>query len=83
MSQLSQFLARVKLKSEKLTSTASQTIFTLSSVTIPGPDQESLLVIINGKKQPLDAYTVDSSTQITISEGLEAGDIVEVIVTSY
>ena len=72
----------IKLRSEKLTSTETQSVFTLSSLTIPNSDPLRVMVNINGKKQPTDAYTVDSTTQITLSESLELNDIVEVIVPS-
>lgn len=83
MAVLSDYMAKVKLKSEKLTSIASQTVFTLSTVTIRNSDPDCAFIVINGKKQPQDAYTVDSTTQITLSEGLEVGDVVEVTVTGY
>lgn len=82
MSLVNQFMIPIKLRSEKLTSTETQSVFTLSSLTIPNSDPLRVMVNINGKKQPTDAYTVDSTTQITLSESLELNDIVEVIVPS-
>jgi hypothetical protein len=82
MSFVNQFMIPIKLRSEKLTSTADQSVFTLSSITIPNSDPLRVMVNINGKKQPTDAYTINSSTQVTMSENLELNDIVEIIVPS-
>lgn len=83
MSSVLDFMLKPKLKSQVFSATASQTVFTLTSISIPDTDQEKSILIVNGKTQPYGAYTVDSSTQITISEGLEAGDHVEVKIPSY
>lgn len=82
MSLVNQFMIPIKLRSEKLTSTETQSVFTLSSLTIPNSDSTRVMVNINGKKQPTDAYTINSTTQITLSESLELNDIVEVIIPS-
>ena len=82
MSSVNQFMIQIKLRSEKLTSTETQSVFTLSSLTIPNSDPLRVMVNINGKKQPTDTYTINSTTQITLSESLELNDIVEVIVPS-
>ena len=82
MSSVNQFMIPIKLRSEKLTSTETQSVFTLSSLTIPNSDPLRVMVNINGKKQPTDTYTINSTTQITLSESLELNDIVEVIVPS-
>ena len=82
MSLVNQFMIPIKLRSEKLTSTETQSVFTLSSLTIPNSDPLRVMVNINGKKQPTDTYTINSTTQITLSESLELNDIVEVIVPS-
>ena len=81
MSSVVDFMIKPKLRSQ--TATASQTIITLTSISVPGADQEKSILIINGKEQPYGAYTVDSSTQITIPDGLESGDHVEVKIPSY
>lgn len=83
MAVLSDYIAKVRFKSQKFSAIASQTVFTLSTVSINNGDPEYAIVMINGKKQPPDAYTVNSSTQITTSEGLELNDVLEVIVTGY
>jgi hypothetical protein len=83
MSNVLDFMLPVRLKEEKLVATASQTIFTLSSIVIPNSDPERCAIYIRGTKQPSDVFSVDSPTQITFSEGLEAGDIVEVLVPSF
>ena len=83
MSSVVDFMIPVKLKSEEQSSTASQSVFTLVSISIPDADEDRLIVNIAGKKQPKTAYTVDSSTQVTMSESLELNDLVEFIVPSY
>lgn len=83
MSLVQQFMIRPKLKSQVFTATAGQTIFTLTTIDIPNSDSERCILLIQGKVQPSSAYTVDSTTQITLSEGVEDGDHVEVRVPSY
>ena len=83
MSSVLDFMLKPKFKSQVFSATASQTIFTLTTIAIPDADQEKSMFIVNGKEQPYSAYTVDSATQVTASEGLEAGDHVEVKVVSY
>lgn len=83
MSSVVDFMIKPKLKSQTFSATASQTIFTLTTISIPNADQEKSILIINGRTQPYGAYTVDNATQITISEGLEVGDHVEVKIPSY
>lgn len=80
MSSVDQFMIPIKFKSQEFTAIASQSVFTLTTVTIPNADIENCRLNINGKTQPDTAYTVDSTTQITTSEPLEAGDFVEVVV---
>lgn len=82
MSFVNQFMIPIKLVSEKLTSTDNQSVFNLSSLTIPNSDPTRVMVNINGKKQPTDAYTINSTSQLTMSENLELNDIVEVIIPS-
>ena len=80
MSNIRDFYTPVKLRRQKFTATASQTIFNLTTVTIPNSDSERLLMMIDGQQQPSDAYTINSPTQVTISESMEGGEEVEFIV---
>lgn len=80
MSVIEQFMMPIKFKSERIVSSAGQSVFTLITVSIPNGDSEQAIVIINGNRQPQDAYTVDSSSQITMSESLELNDLVEIVV---
>jgi hypothetical protein len=61
---------------ESFTATDSQTLFYLSNTYPVGLNV--LSVFINGLKQRSDAYTEASSSSISFTEGLEAGDLVEV-----
>lgn len=83
MSSVVDFMIKPKLKSQVFTATASQSVFTLTTITIPDADQEKSILIINGKEQPYSSYTVDSSTQITVSGGVELDDHVELKIVSY
>lgn len=83
MSNIIDFLTPVRFKSQALTATASQTVFTLTTITMPNSDQERTFLTVNGIKQPYSAYTVDSTTQFTLSEGAEVGDVVEMTVPSF
>lgn len=80
MSVINQFMVKIKYDQEVFTGTAAQTVLTLSTISIPDSDINQSTVIVNGSTQPKSAYTVDSATQITLSEGVEAGDIVAVVV---
>lgn len=62
---------------ERYVATASQTVFTTVGSYTPGSN--NLNVYINGVKQDSTAYTENSSTQFTFTSGLDAGDVVEVI----
>ena len=82
MSTIEQFLLPVKFKTQEFTATAAQTIITLTTISIPGADSERVRLYINGRRQASSAYSVDSTTQLTTSEGMEAGDLIEVEVIS-
>lgn len=62
---------------ERYVATASQTVFTTVGSYTPGSN--NLNVYINGVKQDSTAYAENSSTQFTFTSGLDAGDVVEVI----
>jgi hypothetical protein len=83
MSNLRDFLAPCRYNEETLTATAGQTVLTLSSISIPGGNTRRVLLFINGTRQNVGAYTVDSPTQITVSEALELNDKVIVTVSSF
>jgi len=61
---------------EVQTATASQTVFTLTTMTFQ-PGEGNLVIYVNGVRQETSAYTegVDGVT-VTFSEGLEVGDSV-------
>jgi len=59
----------------EFTATAGQTVFTFSGFT--NSDSTRLMVFVNGSKQLHSSYT-KTTTNITLSEGLNAGDIVEI-----
>lgn len=80
MSNIRDFYPPVTLQRQKFTASASQTIFTLTTISIPNSDPERVIVSINGREQPEDAYTVDSTTQITLSEAMEGTEIINVSV---
>lgn len=62
---------------EKFTATQGQTIFNLANSYTPG--QNELQVYINGAYQNTpENYTESSSTQITFTSGLDAGDFVNI-----
>lgn len=63
-------------KKVTFTATAGQTVFTPGFSYIPGSNV--IEVYINGVKQASGAY-VESQNFITLSEGVEAGDIVEIV----
>lgn len=63
-------------KKVTITATAGQTVFTPGFSYIPGSNV--LEVFINGVKQAAGAYT-ESQNFITLSEGVQAGDIVEIV----
>jgi len=70
----------IKLKKENQTATAGQTVFTASTMfwnTAAGYD--NLMVFVNGVMQGPSTYTVNSTTQITFSTGLDAGDRVDLV----
>jgi hypothetical protein len=83
MSNVLDFMIPVKFKTEEITATAGQTVFTLSTITIPSGDVERCFITINGSKQAATSFTVDSTTQFTLDEGAELNDLVEVTVPSY
>jgi hypothetical protein len=66
---------------EEHTATASQTVFTLSNSYTIGIG--ALRVFINGVYQSPSSYTETSTTSITFSEGLDAGDQVIFIISSF
>jgi len=80
MSNVRDFYVPVKFRNQKFTATASQTIFNLTTISVPNSDSERLMVTIDGQKQPVDAYTINSPTQVTISVAMEGGEEVEFIV---
>ena len=63
-------------KSAVFTATANQTVFNLNFDIVPGTNV--VQVFINGVKQAAGAY-VESARKITLSEGVQAGDLVEII----
>ena len=68
-------LATAATTTETQTATAAQTVFTLTTTEyIPGAN--NLDVYINGAHQNISAYTETSTTVVTFSEGLDAGDSV-------
>lgn len=64
--------------SEKFTATEGQTVFTLTNGSYE-VGKKRLKVFIQGVKQASDAFTEDSSTQFTLSEGVAVGEIVEAV----
>jgi len=62
-------------KINEFTATANQTVFTFSGFT--NADSTRLVILINGIKQLHSSYT-KTTTNITLSKGLTAGDIVEI-----
>lgn len=60
-----------------VTATAGQTVFTSPTYTISA---NNLFVYINGVLQAQAAYTETSTTSITLSEGAELGDVVDMVV---
>ena len=63
-------------KNVVFTATANQTVFNLNFDIVPGTNV--VQVFINGVKQASGAY-VESVRKITLSEGVQAGDLVEII----
>lgn len=76
MSNLSQFLMPIKLSRQTLVASASQTIFNLTTITIPNSDPKRVIVEISGLTQPEGSYTINSPTQVTLSESMEGGESV-------
>ena len=64
--------------SEEQTATASQTVFTLTSISYE-PGVNNLSVYINGVRQAPSAYTETSGAVVTFSSGLTAGDLVQFV----
>ena len=64
---------------EDQTATQGQTTFTLSGFSYT-PNLNNLSVYINGVRQASDAYSETSSSVVTFSEGLDAGDKVTFLV---
>jgi hypothetical protein len=64
---------------ETFIASAAQTSFTLTGAGYT-PGANNLQVYINGVKQVPAAYAETSATEITFTEGLEAGDLVEAII---
>lgn len=83
MSSVADFMLPIRLRPEEQSASAGQTIFTLTTIEIPGADEDRVIININGKKQPKTSFTVNSSTQVTMSEALELNDLVEFIIPSY
>ena len=65
---------------ESGTAIAAQTLITLGSVSYVAGDN-SMSLYINGVKQASTAYTETSTSSITLTAGMEAGDIWEVVST--
>lgn len=82
MSLYSEFLPKLRAKTEEQSATASQTVFNLSTLSYEVGSGD-LVVVINGKTQPRTSYTETSSTVVTLSEGLESGDLVQFKKPSY
>lgn len=59
-----------------ITATAGQTAFTVAQYQ---PDANNIAVYVNGVRQAPSAFTETNSTTITMSEGLEAGDLFHAI----
>ena len=74
-------LTPVGFQVESIVATAGQTVFTFSSInfTVGG---NTLVVFVQGAYQPPSVYTENSTTQITLSEGVNAGDVLSAIVLS-
>lgn len=83
MSSVLDFMIKPKFKSQVFTATASQSVFVLTTVEIPDSDQEKTILIVNGKEQPYSSYTVNSTTQFSIPEGVELDDHVELKIVTY
>lgn len=60
---------------EEIIATSGQTVFTLSTLTYT-PGVNGLFVYVDGVRQFDSAFTEDSSTQFTLSEGVPAGTVV-------
>lgn len=70
----------LSVKKENLTATDGQTVFTASSIFWnAAPNNDNLLVFINGIMQGPSTYTINSTTQLTFSAGLDAGDRVDLV----
>lgn len=66
---------------EEQTATSGQTVFTLANSYTQGIS--SLRVFINGVYQAPSSYSETSTTSVTLSEGLDAGDKVIFIIASF
>lgn len=66
---------------EEQTATAGQTTFTTSNAYTPGLG--ALRVYINGVYQASSAYTETDANTVTFSEGLEVGDKVAFVISSF
>jgi len=66
---------------EEQTATDGQTLFNLSTAYTPGLN--ALQIHINGVNQSSSSYTETSSTSITFSAGLDAGDVVTFQIASF
>lgn len=62
---------------ERYVATGGQTVFTTTGSYTPGSN--NLNVYVNGVKQDSTAYTENTTTQFTFTSGLDAGDVVEVV----
>jgi len=62
---------------QKHTATAGQTLFVTPQYVI---GSNNLSIYINGVRQEATAYSETTTTSVTLSEGVEVGDIVEVLV---
>ena len=83
MSNVIDFMIPVKFKREKQTATNGQTLFTLTTITVPNADSERVIVSVNGREQPSDAFIVNSATTLTSSEAMEGGEIVQFTIASH
>lgn len=66
---------------EEQTATASQTVFTLTNAYTPGIS--SMRIYINGVYQAPSSYTETDANTVTFSGGLDAGDVVAFVITSF
>ncbi len=66
---------------EDFTATAGQTVFDLTKAYVPATD--TLHVYVNGVRKPSSSYVESSSTQVTLNQGVSAGDEVTFISNQF